>query len=187
MAIYYEFEVDLIDVKPRVWRRFLLKETLSFAALHDAIQDACAWENAHLFEFCIGTKHNRPVIAASPYAIDDLHPEYNPTVAGRKKLRSFFEDNSECVYIYDFGDGWQHRVKKIGKKEVESSCKRILTGGKRAFPLEDSGGLPGYDECVKISSGLFLVEDENMERREWIGDWHPELFDLQQTKTSFDR
>jgi len=48
---YYEFEVTLADIKPRIWRRFILSSNATFADLHDAIQDAMGWKNAHLWVF----------------------------------------------------------------------------------------------------------------------------------------
>ena len=38
MPRYYEFEVSLQELQPRIWRRFLLRTTATFAQLHQAIQ-----------------------------------------------------------------------------------------------------------------------------------------------------
>ena len=43
MPEYFEFEVELTGVKPRMWRRFLVPKAATFLDLHQAIQDACGW------------------------------------------------------------------------------------------------------------------------------------------------
>ena len=54
MSTYFEFEVLLDGVEPRVWRTFLLRSDLTFHELHDTIQKACGWENRHLYQFMEG-------------------------------------------------------------------------------------------------------------------------------------
>jgi len=51
MPRHCDFEVSLRDVEPRIHRRFLLRDAGTFATLHKAIQDACDWENYHMFAF----------------------------------------------------------------------------------------------------------------------------------------
>ena len=41
MPDYFEFEVELTGVKPRIWRRFLVPKGATFLDLHQATQDAC--------------------------------------------------------------------------------------------------------------------------------------------------
>ena len=54
MPKYFEMEVSLLGIEPRIWRRFLIRAEATFQDLHNAIQEACGWENAHLFEFLSG-------------------------------------------------------------------------------------------------------------------------------------
>lgn len=51
MSEYFEFEVSLKDVKPKIWRRFLIPTTATFLHLHEAIQYSCGWNNCHLYSF----------------------------------------------------------------------------------------------------------------------------------------
>ena len=48
MPKYFEFEVSLAEIAPKIWRRFLLTSQASFDDLHEAIQAACGWENTPL-------------------------------------------------------------------------------------------------------------------------------------------
>jgi hypothetical protein len=51
MPRFLEFDVVLQEIQPRIWRRFLLRTTSSFAHLHMAIQESFGWQNSHLWEF----------------------------------------------------------------------------------------------------------------------------------------
>jgi hypothetical protein len=48
MPAYSEFEVSLVAIEPRIWRRFQLAETSTFDHLHRTIQAAFGWEGCHL-------------------------------------------------------------------------------------------------------------------------------------------
>jgi hypothetical protein len=57
------------------------------------------------------------------------------------------------VYQYDFGDNWQHLVTLERLKDVEpDTAVPICTGGARACPPEDVGGMPGYQEMLDVLS-----------------------------------
>jgi len=177
----FDLEVSLREVRPKIWRRFLLTTGATFQQLHDAIQVACDWGDYHLFMF--GKRpswDSKFVIAGIP---DDEYGDPAPD-ARRAKLISYFTPYGpkECFYLYDFGDSWWHRVKLHGIVSVPDRFTRRLLGGKRAFPPEDSGGLPGYAECVAVAATGEDVE----ERFAWLGEWKPESFDLGAAKAAFD-
>ncbi len=187
MPKYFEFEVSLPDVKPRIWRRFLLKtRAATFHDLHMAIQDACGWENCHLF--CFRSVKGRDVSDIAGVPFDD--PFGTPTPDAKKvKLASFFgeEKSKKCEYEYDFGDSWLHEVKLRGIVDGPEKFTRKLLAGKRAFPPEDCGGVPGYYHCLDVFEGVEDVEDDDDDFREWLGDWDPARFDLEETRKRFDR
>jgi hypothetical protein len=52
MPHYFEFELSLLHIEPRIWRRFLLAaEDATFLDLHHAIQEADTWTDMHLWQF----------------------------------------------------------------------------------------------------------------------------------------
>lgn len=197
MAQYLEFEISLQGIEPKIWRRFLLKATASFQDLHEAIQDAGPWEDAHLFRFETAAKRPKrpePIAQTDCDGEADIEPEWGPP-AKRVKLRDWFQKKGDrCVYVYDFGDSWQHLVTLVEIVESPDKFRRRLIAGARAFPPEDCGGTWGYEECVEVSkipeSALELddppYDSDKLERREWLGDWNPEAFDLEQAKREFD-
>lgn len=178
MPVYFEFEVSLCRIKPRIWRRFLISSACSFYNLHEAIQCAAGWGNAHLFEFRTGSRGNS--IAGLP---DDDFGKAAPD-ANRVGLNAYFGKGkaSECLYEYDFGDSWEHDVKLLQTVEMPDSFNLRLLDGQRAFPPEDCGGVGGYQRCIKVLKGA--RDPDNL--REWLEDWQPEAFDLEAVKKRFD-
>jgi hypothetical protein len=190
MPKYFEFEVALQDISPRIWRRFLLRSAATFKELHDAIQAAGPWENSHLWDFSEPGRGGR--VIAGP--LDDESGRPIPD-AKRIKLASYFEEPDDtCLYRYDFGDDWEHEVRLERIVELPDSFRRRLLAGERAFPPEDCGGVPGYYECLAalgapmpVGAGDDLPDPEDLEdRRDWLGDWTPE-FDLEAARKRFDR
>ncbi|MBP7146442.1 MAG: plasmid pRiA4b ORF-3 family protein [Acidobacteria bacterium] len=185
MPRYYDFEVTLCDVEPRIFRRFLLRDDLTFAAVHEAIQDACGWTNSHLHVFRRLKAHERGIdLAGLPH--EDM--DEPPPDSGRVKLQSFFgSEPSRCFYLYDFGDSWWHELVCHGTVELPESFQRRLLGGARAFPPDDCGGTGGYQDCVRVILGDDEDLEEAEELREWLQGWRPEVFYFEEAKREFDR
>ena len=190
MAKYLEFKVSLLGIDPDIWRRFLLAESATFMDLHDAIQDAFGWEDYHLFEF--REVKGRQAIAGPPDYEPEFVDEEEIPKATEVKLKAVIARRGEkCLYVYDFGDNWEHAVEFMDLVELPERFKRRLTGGARACPPEDCGGVWGYEECVLVAN---KPEDEwknleggdLLERKEWLGDWKPEEFDLKDAQRDFD-
>lgn len=54
-----------------------------------------------------------------------------------------------AFYEYDFGDSWLHRFELVSRRtSTTDTAPARLTDGARRGPLEDSGGLPGYEEIM---------------------------------------
>jgi len=189
MPRYFDFEVSLMYIEPRIWRRFLLAESATFEDLHDAIQDSLGWEREHLFEF--RDKAGKTTIAACDY--DDPYAEIEVPVASEAKLSGYFRGHGKtCRYVYDFGDNWEHSVLFKGFVEDSAEFRRRLVDGARACPLEDCGGAWGYEDCCHVAAmsdedidGLGEDAGEAVWRKEWVGDWDPEAFDLAAARKAF--
>jgi len=183
MPRYLEVVIALRGVKPRIWRRFALAEKATFEDLHEAIQDACGWQNYHLFVF--NESKGRKAIAGIP---DDEYGTPDPDAA-RVKVSEWIgeEESATCDYLYDFGDSWEHTV-RIDRKEHSDRFTRRLLGGGRAFPHEDSGGTPGYERyCSIVLDGKDPYGESVKDALGWLGNWHPDHFDLESAQAKFDR
>ncbi len=46
-----QLKIRLNGVRPAIWRRFLVEDSISFKKLHKILQVVMGWENYHLYEF----------------------------------------------------------------------------------------------------------------------------------------
>lgn len=176
---HFDIEVSLRDIAPRIWRRFLISDAATFLDLHQAIQAAGGWSDDHMFAF--RTADRRSTVAEDPRGED------RPG-ADRVLLRDVLEPAAptDLLYEYDFGDSWEVDVHCHGLVRDSEKFERRLTGGARAFPAEDCGGVGGYEECVEACEAKRPNADQR-ERLEWLGKWRPEGFELDAAKRKFER
>ncbi len=181
MPAYLQFRVELQRALPAIWRRFLIQPDASFADLHDAIQAACGWKNRHLYSF-----HAK---ALGPNPIAGVADEDDPGTpdAQRVLLNTHFGPYRRCLYLYDFGDGWEHEVSLEGAPELPEVFERKLLGGERAFPPEDCGGISGYEECVALIRKGNPTNASERALKKWIGRWDPERVEIEKAARQFDR
>lgn len=178
-----QFKIRIKDIKkPPVWRRVIVPETFTFHRLHEVIQAAFGWENTHLYQFSPHSWSREGRITL-PYD-DDWEPE--PAIdSTTEKLKDIFKEEGQTyIYIYDFGDGWQHLI-TLEKMTDEKSLKASCLAGKGACPPEDCGGPWGY-EGIKELFATKPESDEANELREWLSlkndeVWEPNEFDLNET------
>ena len=202
MPTYFDLEISLLEIEPRIWQRFLIHSEATFMNLHSAIQQAFGWQDCHLCEFLDGKRgYVRPLYAMQLHRIarsEHAEPhddEPDAPVADDIELRHYFSaTNKRCFYVYDFGDNWQHLVEVKETLELPEKFTRRLLNGARACPPEDCGGTMGYEECceaVSLSKSdirkLYAYAREEVESRlEWLDGWQPEVFALEEMKRTFD-
>ncbi len=168
----YQIKVTLIDLKPPIWRRFLVEDTVTLGRLHDILQIVMGWTNSHLHHFIIGGEfYGMPM--------DDEFGDMRTKDETRFKLKQLASgEGFKFRYEYDFGDSWEHQLVVEKILPVEPGLRYPLcTAGKRACPPEDVGGIWGYEGFLKAISDP--RHPEHAEIREWIGgDFDPERFNL---------
>lgn len=180
----FQFKVTLKGIRPPIWRRILVPSDYTFWDLHVAIQDAMGWLDCHLHLF---RKPTRGVMQWLEIGIpgDEGWDEYT-TVPGWEIFiaQIFTLAERKMVYQYDFGDGWEHDVvlEKVFPRD-KSVRYPVCTGGRRACPPEDCGGIPGYHRfCEAITDPAHPEHDEMLE---WVGRaFDPDHFD--QGEVHFD-
>lgn len=170
----YQFKITLDGIKPAIWRRIQVPETYSFWDLHVAIQDSMGWLDCHLHEFeVIDPKTG----ATERFGIPDETWGEGPGAGWKYSISDYFSSgNKKATYLYDFGDGWEHKI--LFEKTLPASEEKypICLAGERACPPEDCGGTWGYEELIEIMKNPKHEEYENM--KEWLSDeFNPENFD----------
>jgi hypothetical protein len=176
---HYQIKITLQGAKPPIWRRVIIPADYTFEELHLVIQESMGWMDMHLYSFECGD-----------FIIEDI--ELNDELIGNllapshKKLDScettvgqlLMEEGDKCLYTYDFGDNWKHKI--VLEKILEPDGERqlpVCLKGKRACPPEDCGGIYGYEEMVVKLAGP--DNQDKAELLEWIGEeFEPEKFDI---------
>ncbi|MGH3620416.1 MAG: plasmid pRiA4b ORF-3 family protein [Sciscionella sp.] len=177
----YQIKVALRGAKPPIWRRLEVPADISLARLHQVIQVAFDWYDSHMhvFETPYGEFGTADAElgyrAEAPVTLEQVAPD------ARSKIH----------YRYDFGDDWEHDilVEKVLDREETVSYPRC-TGGRRAAPPEDCGGIWGYSDLTEILSDPAHPEHE--ERLEWLGldeaaDFDPAGFDANTVTQALSR
>jgi hypothetical protein len=171
-APIYQLKVTLMDSKPPIWRRILVRSDVKLDIFHMILQETMGWTNSHLHQF---TAHGA---SYGPH-YQELGGELEYENEARYRLSQLLiREKDSLQYEYDFGDSWDHKItlEKIlpDDSTVQPPC---CIKGKRNGPPEDCGGVWGYDSLIEIMSNPKHPEHEEM--LEWLGgEFDPEHFDL---------
>jgi len=170
----YQFKIALKGITPRIWRKIEVPAASTFWDLSIAIQDTLDWRGYHLHEFTI--KDPRTGATETIGMPDNEFPDRVRKSWTTKISRYFTMDNRKAVYVYDFGDYWEHIVtlEKILPADPRVTYPRCI-GGRGAAPPEDVGGVTGFEEFKEIMQDP--DHEEHDEMVEWYGgEWEPKDF-----------
>jgi hypothetical protein len=171
-----QIRVALATIEPAIWRRLVVPRIFHLGQLHHVIQAAFGWWNAHLHEFRIGG-----LSWGDPEQIGE--PEFEGESRGfdeaQVRLLDFHDpESASFLYVYDFGDSWQHTV-AFERLLALDPAPRVATciAGARARPPEDVGGVHGYADFLDIIADP--LHPEHRDTKRWAGGhFDPEWFDL---------
>lgn len=172
----FQLKITLRGTRPPIWRRLVVRNTISLGQFHDSLQVAMGWTDSHLHQFMKGNIH---------YGTPD--PEM-PEVRDERKAKLkdvLLKPKDRILYEYDFGDGWLHDVvlEQVTGAEPQGKYPWVLAG-KKACPPEDCGGVYGYYHFLEAFTNPRDLEHEQM--AEWVGeDFDPDAFDVQDKNRIF--
>lgn len=167
---FYLLKIQLLDIEPAIWRRFVVPANITLDRLHDVIQIVMGWTDSHLHEFTIGKKRYTE------------RPQSKEEGAQEEKFRLLDlikKDGRTFTYLYDFGDDWRHELVLEDSHFAGQELDFPITclEGARACPPEDVGGAMGYQVFLQA------MEDKGSKAHEhfvgWIGaEFDSEAFDV---------
>jgi len=180
-----QLKISLKNSTPPIWRRVLVKSSISFYELHYTIQIAMGWGNYHLFEFKIGD-----------YRIGIIDEDFDDPESGTAKIIVANEITLDEVisngefkffsYEYDFGDGWMHSI--VVEKTMPLDPDKyypVCIKGKLNCPPENCGGLYGYYNFLEIIANKKHPEYRNMV--EWMGGrFDPTEFEVEDVNVDLE-
>lgn len=171
--------IELCDVEPLVWRRIIVSNQATLAALHNYLQWVMGWNDSHAHEFELGDHTVAPDwwIQEMSQSPDDsrYRDERRVSVAAVVKELGV---SGEFEYRYDMGDGWRHRIviEAASTAAADLPLPRCVAG-ENACPPDDVGGPHGYELFLQILANRRHKQHDDMTR--WIGGvFDPKGFDL---------
>lgn len=158
MQKFYLIRLELMEVAPLVWREFVVPADISLDRLHDVLQILMGWQDAHMHEFNFGKQRYVETIS------EEFDDEMTGLEAGVRLNDHLKKKGDSCLYVYDFGDSWMHRLtlKNSNYKLREDDWTICCIDGENACPPEDVGGPPGYEEFLKAIKSSRHKEHANM-------------------------
>lgn len=156
------------------------------------------WLDYHLHEFRLLDGKNKIRAIGIPTG-QESPDERAPIPLARARLGPLHHQlyhTLPALYVYDFGDDWEHALIYEGEQPVESSgaYPRCVAGARRC-PPEDCGGVHGYvDFLAAIADPAHSEHEASLT---WVGgSYDPDGFDpakvvfddpLKRWKTAFER
>jgi hypothetical protein len=170
-----EVRVELVDSVPGIWRQFEIRSSLALNQVHQVLQAAFGWEDAHLHRFTPGD----PFAPLRP--VEGDVPEVPQWLPGQECEEPMDRPEEHCsldqllalgsggaFYEYDFGDSWLHRLEMVSRRpaDEDSPHARLIDGARRG-PLEDSGGFR-YEEIMDALADP--THPDHGEHAAWVAD-----------------
>lgn len=176
----FQFKIELDGVSdPKVWRRLTLPSNATFLHFHYIIQFAFGWEDDHLFSFS-EKRFGSPEITE----LQEFDDDNEKLDAGELMLSDIFKkENQKFIYVYDFGDSWEHII-TLEKILHETAVYPVCLAGEGKCPPEDCGGAHAYKELKKILADK--KHPEHKDYKEWLGlgkgkTWDATEFNIKKT------
>lgn len=140
----FQFYVSIKEIKPIIWRRLVVPKAFNFYQLHLVIQGAFGWTNSHLFQFSkTGLTDKESIGMPYPYAEHIVHEAKDILISSLFKT-----PKAKQIYMYDFGDHWEHIV-RLEAIEPNDPYLPVCIHGENECPPEDVGGVSGYERKLE--------------------------------------
>ena len=181
----YVLRVHIADSRPKIWRKLSVPGDYTLGDLHGILQIAFGWANDHMHSFTVNsTEYGMP---GGDMGFDDDFDIAGEDTVCLSQLGLL--PKHKFSYLYDFGDSWLHEitVSKVipaGPEDGELARPRCLQG-ERAGPLENSGGIWGYERMLEVLKTPSHEEYEDI--HEWAGDFDPEAVDLEKINARLEQ
>jgi hypothetical protein len=180
MFTAYQLRIELRDFKPAIYRDVLVDPATPLPKLHKLIQAAMGWEDEHMHGFAVPLKNERY------YRVQASRRFEKPNADGwgasanneaRFRLQDVMRDpKDKLLYLYDFGDDWEHVITLKAVVDTELALPHLLKA-QQGCPPEDCGGPPGAEYWASV------WHDQNHEDHDvaldMFGDHEPGWLDFE--------
>ena len=159
----YQLKIAIKDTHPPIWRRCIIPAGYSFSQLSFIFNEIMGWSGYHLSSF----KFNKLNLEFTEDTEEDMPMWYQNEVleASEYLIDEFVEQVKSFIYIYDFGDYWEHQVTVEEILEDYEKNYPVVIKYKGGTPREDCGGVLGYAYLKEV------LEDPENEEYEDLMEW----------------
>lgn len=177
--------IELRDLKPAIYREVMVSPDMTLRRLHAVIQAAMGWESAHLYGFAVPGRGRQGRFWGVPSSARiqppgdsdgmdwmDGEPRRDTAVKLRQVLHA---PGDKLLYLYDFGDDWEHLVTLKSVVKTPSALP-VLSKAQAGCPPEDCGGPPGYAHWCEAWWDNPHPDHDNA--RDVLGDEEPGRLDF---------
>ena len=181
----YVLLLELLEVQPEVWRSIHIDGRIRLDALHHILQAAMGWSDSRPHRFEIHQKFYIPT------GSQDAESDFDTFAEKEYRLDQLMAVGDTCDYLYDFEDGWHHRIRVEAITGIDIPEKGVglawIEAGARACPPEDVGGARGYQDLLD-TLGNEAYRDDAWLIGVWAGvDFDPERFNRQSANAAIER
>lgn len=153
MSTVYQLRIELRNFKPAIYRDVLVDPTITLSKLHQLIQAAMGWADVHLHGFALPLKNERYYRVPSIRRFEKPNPDGWGEPAqneSRFKLQDLLKTpKDKLLYLYDFGDDWEHVITLKAVVETDTAVPHLLKA-QQGCPPEDCGGPPGAQYWASV-------------------------------------
>jgi hypothetical protein len=162
--------IELRDVTPLVWRRVLVSNQWTLAALHNWLQWIMGWMDTHAHQYQVGDGIVAPEWWI--HEIGDIVGEGLCRDERRVSVARVVAELGACgvfEYQYDMGDDWRLRIviETLPAGLIEDIPLPLCIAGENAGPPDDIGGPGGFQEFLAAISDR--RHEQHTENIRWIG------------------
>jgi hypothetical protein len=166
----YQLKVTLRGIRPPIWRRVLVGDTITLARLHAVVQSLMGWEDEHLHQFEVSGERYGEATVEGYRRVRDEHKFKLGELVGEAKAK--------FTYIYNFSVNWEfdillEEITPLQEGQVLPLCVK----GKRAAPPEHIGGTWGYQALLEAKENPRHPERSRF--ADLIAAYDPETFDME--------
>jgi len=144
---------ELVRSRPPIWRELRVRSDLTLDLLHEVLQAAFGWTDSHLHRFSLGgDAFSRDAVQfLCPFDVEEGDDE-DGVPASQVRLDETVQEVGDVLhYCYDYGDNWDLTLTLQATGPFDpAAVLAVCTGGQRAAPPEDCGGLRTAAELSEV-------------------------------------
>ena len=175
----YDIGIEWMHSPVKVSRVITIPSDVKLEVFASIIQHVMGWGGGHLDAF---NKNGIEYTDAQSVAYSRGYGDRSSVDYQNVSLDELLtRKGSNVVYVYDFGDSWQHKVSLHSYRDLGADEKRQckVLKGEGACPPDDVGGVWGYADMLHVLANPDEDHEQYEEYIDWLGDdFDPNHYDI---------